>query len=48
MARASMVAGGGAITAAVLALLVQGLFELLERAVVPAGLRLHERDNASG
>lgn len=38
----------GAVPAAVLALLVQGLFELLERAVVPAGLRLHERDNASG
>lgn len=33
----------GAIPAAVLALVVQGLFELLERAVVPRGLRLGER-----
>lgn len=32
----------GAIPAAVLALIVQGLFELLERAVVPRGLRLSE------
>ena len=30
----------GAIPAAVLALLAQGMFELLERAVVPKGLRL--------
>ena len=30
----------GAVPAAVLALLVQGLFELMERLVVPKGLRL--------
>ncbi|MCB9751269.1 MAG: ABC transporter permease subunit [Myxococcales bacterium] len=33
----------GAIPAAALALLVQGLFELLERALVPRGLRLRSR-----
>jgi osmoprotectant transport system permease protein len=33
----------GAIPAAVLALVVQGLFEVLERAVVPRGLRLTEQ-----
>ena len=37
----------GAIPAAVLALLVQGLFELLERMVVPKGLRLR-RDEGAG
>jgi osmoprotectant transport system permease protein len=34
----------GAAPAAVLALAVQGLFELIERLVVPRGLRLHEGD----
>jgi osmoprotectant transport system permease protein len=34
----------GAIPAAVLALLVQAVFELAERAVVPAGLRLRSRE----
>ncbi len=34
----------GAVPSAVLALLIQGLFELLERTVVPAGLRLEPRD----
>ena len=34
----------GAVPSAVLALLIQGLFELLERAVVPAGLRLSPRE----
>ncbi len=36
----------GAIPAAVLALLVQGLFELLERMVVPKGLRLRRAEGA--
>ncbi len=34
----------GAIPAAVLALLVQGLFDLLERVIVPRGLRLEEKN----
>jgi len=32
----------GAVPAAVLALAVQGLFDLLERVLVPKGLRVHE------
>ena len=35
-----MVIWQGAVPAAALALLVQGFFELVERAVVPRGLRL--------
>ena len=34
----------GAVPAAVLALLVQGLFDLAERALVPRGLRLTSED----
>jgi osmoprotectant transport system permease protein len=34
----------GAVPAALLALLVQGLFDLAERALVPRGLRLTSED----
>jgi len=34
----------GAVPAAVLALLVQGLFEMVERVLVPKGLRLQAAD----
>ena len=37
----------GAIPAAVLALLMQGVFELVERAIVPNGLRLEPEGDAA-